>query len=42
MSGVSRIQEQNEQTIALLRDGLGAQEAVAREPAAPDSESEET
>ena len=38
MSGVSRIQEQNEQIITLLRDRLGAQEAAAGEPAALDGE----
>ena len=41
MSGVSRIQEQNEQIITLLRDRPGAQEAVAGEPAAPEGEPEE-
>ena len=38
MSGVSQIQEQNEQIITLLRDRPGAQEAVAGEPAALEGE----
>ena len=38
MSGVSRIQEQNEQIITLLRDRPGVQEAVAGEPAAPSAD----
>jgi len=41
MSGVSRIQEQNEQIITLLRDRPGAQEAAAGEQAAPEGEPEE-
>ena len=41
MSGVSRIQEQNEQIITLLRDRPGAQEAVAQEPAALEGEPEQ-
>ena len=35
MSGVQRIQEQNEQIITFLRDMPDAREAVAGEPAAP-------
>ena len=38
MSGVQRIQEQNDQIITLLRDRLGAQEAVAGESSAPSAD----
>ncbi len=41
MSGVSRIQEQNEQIITLLQDRSGAQEAAAGEPVVPEGEPEE-
>ncbi len=40
MSGVSGLQEQNEQIITLLRDRPGAQEGASGEPAAPEGEPE--
>ncbi len=42
MSGVSRIQEQNEQIITLLQDRPGALQAAGGEPAALEGEPEET
>ena len=41
MSGVSRIQEQNEQIITLLQDRPAAQEAAGGEAAALEGEPEE-
>ncbi len=38
MSGVSGLQEQNEQIITLLRDRPGAQDAAPGEPAAPSAD----
>ncbi len=42
MSGVSGLQDQNEQIITLLQDRPGAQEAAAGELDAPEGEPKET